>query len=119
MAKQISAASYLEQAMQISGKSQKEISDEIGLNKPNMLSMMKKGVTRIPLYRVPALAKACGVDPAVFVRITMTEYMPEVWEVISANLGEVLSQEERDMLAKYRAERETADEDGAEETETA
>lgn len=72
--------------------------------------------TRIPLYRVPALAKACGVDPAVFLRITMMEYMPEVWEVISANAGEVFSKEEREVLEKFRAERETVDDGEASET---
>ncbi|MFI0843312.1 helix-turn-helix domain-containing protein [Mesorhizobium sp. IMUNJ 23232] len=45
-------------------KSQKQIADEAGFLSVNMLSMIKSGTSRLPLDRVPALAKSLESDPA-------------------------------------------------------
>ncbi|MDQ6436612.1 helix-turn-helix transcriptional regulator [Mesorhizobium sp. LHD-90] len=45
-------------------KSQKQIADEAGFLSVNMLSMIKSGTSRLPLDRVPALAKSLECDPA-------------------------------------------------------
>gem|GEM_PF-662785 len=44
-------------------KSQADIAAEAGFTNPNMISMIKSGGTRLPIDRVPALAKALDVDP--------------------------------------------------------
>ena len=44
-------------------KSQVEIASEAGFINTNMLSMIKSGKTKLPLDRVPALAKALSCDP--------------------------------------------------------
>jgi transcriptional regulator with XRE-family HTH domain len=44
-------------------KSQIEIATEAGFVNPNMLSLIKSGATKVPLDRVPALARALEVDP--------------------------------------------------------
>lgn len=106
MARQITVAEFLDQALAISGKTQREIAAEVGWAKPNVISMMKQGLTKVPLDKVPALAKACGVDPAVFVRIAMNEYMPEVWRVVREYGGEPLSKEELALVQKFRLETE-------------
>lgn len=46
-----------------SAKSQAEIASEAGFVNVNMLSIIKTGGTRLPIDRVPALAKALDVDP--------------------------------------------------------
>ncbi|WP_158284719.1 helix-turn-helix domain-containing protein [Oricola cellulosilytica] len=43
-------------------KSQKDISDQAGFSRPNVLSMLKNDVLKLPLDRVPALAKALECD---------------------------------------------------------
>lgn len=44
-------------------KSQQDIAAEAGFVNPNMLSMVKSGKTKLPLDRVPSLAKALESDP--------------------------------------------------------
>ncbi|MFN3547146.1 MAG: XRE family transcriptional regulator [Mesorhizobium sp.] len=43
-------------------KSQKEIAVQAGFRTPNVLSMLKTGTTKVPIDRVPALAKALECD---------------------------------------------------------
>ena len=44
-------------------KSQIDIATEAGFIHPNMLSMFKNGASKLPLDRVPGLAKALECDP--------------------------------------------------------
>lgn len=111
MATRITAAQMLERAIEFSGKTQREIAEEVGYTKPNVLSMMKKGITKIPIDKAPALARACGVDEKMFLRHIMYEYMPETWKVISDTLGtDLLSEDEQKMLEQYRQQRDAAPE---------
>jgi len=52
-------------------KSQKEIAHEAGFVNANMLSLLKSGVTKVPLDRVPALARALEVDRAYLMRLSL------------------------------------------------
>lgn len=45
-------------------KTQAAISAESGFKRPNVLAMIKSGAIKLPLDRVPALAKALECDPA-------------------------------------------------------
>ncbi|MDX5412867.1 MAG: helix-turn-helix domain-containing protein [Rhodobacterales bacterium] len=104
MARQMTVAEYLSQAISLSGKSQREISQEVGWNNPNVLSMMKQGITKVPVEKAPALAKALGVDQSVFLRLVMNEYMPEAWGVIRKFSGELLTEEELELIKKHRSQ---------------
>ena len=44
-------------------KSQIETATEAGYVNPNMLAMIKNGLTKLPLDRVPSVAKALECDP--------------------------------------------------------
>ena len=44
-------------------KSQRDVAIEAGFVNPNMMSLLKSGRTKMPLDRVPALAKALDCDP--------------------------------------------------------
>lgn len=46
-----------------SRKNQSDIAKEAGFRQPNVLSMIKSGQTKLPLDRVPGLAKALECDP--------------------------------------------------------
>lgn len=87
MAKKITVAEYLTAQIEICGKSQKTIAEDVGFPKANILTMMKKGLTRVPIDRVPALAKSLGVDPAKFMRLVLAEYQPAILEAIEGVLG--------------------------------
>lgn len=92
-AKSITVAEYLTQQINICGRSQKEISEDLGYDKPNIITMFKQGKTKLPINKVPGLAKSLGVDPVHFLRIVMSEYSPETWSVIDALVGRSLLSE--------------------------
>jgi len=85
-----------------SGKTQREIAEEMGFTKPNVLSMIKNGQTKLPLEKAAALAVACGGDPVFLVRLVLSEYHPAIWSALVAALGLPLTQSERCILEIYR-----------------
>lgn len=81
------------------GKTAKEISEEVGFARPNIISMIKSGVTKVPIARIPALARAILVDPVTLFRMCMEEYMPDVLEVCDEVYGsEKLTTAEREVI---------------------
>ncbi len=85
-----------------SEKTQRQIADEIGYDKPNIITMFKQGTTRVPAEKVPALALALDYDPAMLLRAWMEEYSPDLLTVIDANLGMSMSRTERSWVANLR-----------------
>lgn len=102
MAKALTVAEHLATAIDLSGKTLRVIAEDVGYPKPNILSMMKLGQTKIPIEKVPALARSCGVDEKQFVRSALQEYMPETFKVITASLGQMLTANEIALLEAYR-----------------
>lgn len=103
MAKAITVADYIAGAIDISGKTQKQIAQEAGYSKPNVLSMMRSGVTKVPIDRIPVIARACGVDEQHLLRLALNEYMPETWEIIKTSLNtELLSKDELRLVKEFR-----------------
>ena len=54
-------------------KSQAEIAEEAGFVNPNMITMIKSGASKLPIDRVPALAKALESDPAWLLRLALEQ----------------------------------------------
>ena len=54
-------------------KSQLDISVEAGFPQPSMLAMIKSGAAKLPIDRVPGLAKALDVDPALVLLLTLEQ----------------------------------------------
>ncbi|SNR78297.1 helix-turn-helix transcriptional regulator [Puniceibacterium sediminis] len=79
-------AALLDQAIRASGKTQREIANETGFARPNVVSMMKSGEMRVPIERIPAIAESTGIDPVLLLNTAMTEYMPEMWSAIRSVL---------------------------------
>lgn len=55
-------------------RSQAEIASAAGFTSVNMLSLIKSGSTRLPLDRVPALARALDVDPARLLQLALEQW---------------------------------------------
>ena len=85
-----------------SGKSRKEIAYAAGLGKPNMISMLKTGDTKLPLARLGSFAKAVGADPVVLLKLCLQEYYPDVWEAIKLHLTEAITPDELRMVRALR-----------------
>ncbi len=75
-------AKYITQQLALCGKTQGEVAHAIGYDNANVLTMFKQGKTKVPVNKVKALAVALEVDPIYLLRLVMTEYMPDTWEVI-------------------------------------
>ena len=91
-------ANFLSQAIEKSGLTQREISERAGFAKPNILSMMKRGETKVPIERIPALAEACGANARDFLRVAMQEYHPDVWRVLGEVFDPQLTRRELDII---------------------
>ncbi|MBE0624229.1 MAG: hypothetical protein IH606_05385 [Burkholderiales bacterium] len=96
-------AKYLEGIINTGAKSQIDIAADCGWPKPNMVCMVKQGVTRLPLDKVGPLAKSLDIDPIYLLRLTMQEYVPETFAAIEAAIGTtILTEKERRLVEKYR-----------------
>lgn len=95
-------ARFLDEAIRNSPLTQSEIAARAGFPKPNVLSMMKSGDTKVPLVRIPGLAQALGVDRTRFLEIALAEYHPEVHEILTEVLGLPLEPDEEELVALYR-----------------
>lgn len=86
----ITVAGYLTQQISISPKTQAEITSELGLEKANIITMFKQGKTKVPINRVPAMARALNVDQIYLLSLVMSEYMPDAWSAIQSVLKTAL-----------------------------
>jgi transcriptional regulator with XRE-family HTH domain len=101
----ITVAQYLSQQIALSPLSQREIAERAGYTKPNILTMFKQGDTKVPVNKVPALAKALGVDSMHMLRIVLEEYMPEAWAAMESILGKhTVTDEEMSIIELVRQE---------------
>lgn len=94
---------YLNNQIDICPKSQKEIAFEIGYEKPNIITMFKQGLTKLPINKVGPMAKALGIDPAYLLRIVISDYMPEMLDAIEDIIGVMCTNHEREMISIIRS----------------
>src|SRR5271155_4015453 len=84
-------------------KTQREIATEIGYDKPNMISMFKRGEARVPLEKIPLLAKAMEVSPTHLFRLALEQYWTGMRDVIAEMFGRIATEnEEKLLLTKWR-----------------
>lgn len=86
-------------------RTQREIAAEAGFAKPNIISMLKVGETKLALDRIPALAKALDADAGHLYRLSMQDQWPELRSTISEIFGRRMASanEEAIFLTKWRA----------------
>lgn len=99
----VSIADYVAFHIDASPKNRAEIAAEAGFAKPNVLSMIRTGVMKVPLTAIGKLAKSLGIDQGNFMRRCLSEYSPELLDVIEETTGGILSTNERKMLELYRS----------------
>ena len=85
-------------------KSQADIAEEAGFVNPNMVTMIKQGATKLPLDRVPALAKALECDPSLLLRLALEQSegstaAAAIYEII----GQPISKNEMAWITEIRA----------------
>src|SRR5271155_2260125 len=81
-------------------KTQREIAQEAGYEMPNIISMFKRGESRVPLNKIPLLSKALGVDPAHMFRLALEQYWPNRGDIIAKLFGRLASENEEEIFLK-------------------
>ena len=103
-AKLPSVAESLTSQIDICGKSQKEIAFELGYTKPNIITMFKQGLTKVPIPKVEALARSIGADPVYLLRIVLSEYAPDTLKAIESIIGFAITENEKEIIKAIRKE---------------
>lgn len=98
----IKANEFIISAIEMSGKKQNEIAEDMGYTNANIISMLKKGNTKLAPAKIPLFAKAVGIDPVRVLDVLLSEYQPEIWDVIKNIMHEPLTENELDLLFKMR-----------------
>lgn len=80
-------ASLIDRHLAASDKTLHRIAKECGFPMPNVLSMIRKGQTKVPLTRIPALARSLGLDERALFEIAAREYQSELWSMLDALYG--------------------------------
>ena len=84
-------------------KTQAEIASEAGFAKADMMTFLKNGRNKVPLDRMPSLAKALEVDPALLMRLALDQAVgATAAQAITEIFGTPVTQNERGWLAEIR-----------------
>lgn len=91
-------------------KTQAEIASEAGFPNPNMMNFLKSGKNKIPLDRVPSLAKALEVDPGYLMRLALDQAVGgTAAKAIIEIFGTPASENERGWLNEIRCASDNSD----------
>lgn len=73
-----SVSQFIADAIETSGRTQRQIAEIAGFNKANVISMLKTGQVKVPYDRIRSLARALRVDHVELARLTIGEYEPHL-----------------------------------------
>ena len=91
-------------------KTQAEIASEAGFANANMMTFLKNGRNKVPLDRVPSLAKALEVDPAYLMRLALDQAVgATAAKAINEIFGTPATENERGWLNELRAASDNTD----------
>ncbi len=65
-----------------------------------MISMFKRGEVKVPLDKIPLLAKAINADPGHLFRLALEQYWPQLGDTIQTIFGRVVTANEEEILIK-------------------
>ncbi|MCK1543295.1 helix-turn-helix transcriptional regulator [Bradyrhizobium sp. 179] len=84
------------------GKTQRDVAEAIGYDKPNPVNMMAKGTMKVPLDKVPLLARALNVDAGFLFRLALNQYWPDAADAIAQIFGTPLTKNEKEIIEFIR-----------------
>lgn len=85
-----------------SPKKQWEIARDVGYEKPNIITMFKQGLSRVPVEKVAAFATALEADPAELLLLWLSEYNPALLTDLQQHIGLLTDPEERRWMRGLR-----------------
>jgi len=78
-----SVAEYIDRHIRMSGKTGNQIAQECGFPHSNVVSMIRRGHTKLPIARVKLMAVALGVPTREFAEFVLREYQSDSWTLIA------------------------------------
>ena len=96
-------ARFIQRRIKETGQTQKDIAFKVGFEKPNIITMIKQGKTRLPLDKIGLMANALETDPTQLFQMCMEEYQPKTWKVISPFMESAMTTDEQRLLHSLRA----------------
>ena len=88
--KNLSVAEYITAQISLCGRSQIDIATDTGFDKPNVITMIKQGKTKLPIDKCGKFATAIGVDPVYLYKMCMAEYYPDTAKELERVFGNLL-----------------------------
>lgn len=73
----------LEAAQATLGLTDQQLSEALGFERPVVLTLIKAGTMKMPINKIPALAKALKLDTVELMRTALRESTPELSEAIT------------------------------------
>lgn len=93
---------YLTFAFERSPKMHAEIAREMGYRSENVLTMMLAGICKVPIDKVPSLAKALNVEPTLMMRLALESYCPAVLRAMEETFDTVATPNQQEWLKVVR-----------------
>ncbi|WP_254275401.1 helix-turn-helix transcriptional regulator [Halomonas sp. 3H] len=91
------------------GVANRDLAEAAGYHNQNVITMIRRGKTKLPLDKVEPFARVLRVDSAWLFRLAMSEYMPETLRMIEQCCGPMTTNNERCMLEVWRHANNQAD----------
>lgn len=102
--KPMSVAEFIELQIETSGLLQADIAKACEFEKPNVITMIKQGKTKLPLAKIGHMARALNVDSILLFKMVIGEYMPDTWTAIEALYNQpMLTENELAIIKAVRA----------------
>jgi transcriptional regulator with XRE-family HTH domain len=89
----------------LTDKTNDEIASAMGYERPNIISMWRTGRTRIPLDRVPQIAKLLGVDLAMLLPMWLEQYVQGEQDELTKMFRRLCSEDEAALIKAIRKAR--------------
>lgn len=100
--------------------SQLEVAQFTGMGDTgNIITQIRKGRTKLPIKYIVPICKLLHRDPTELLETAIKEYHPDILSAISNIKGEVIDQDEQQLIELYRASKEKVKEAKVQEVEEA
>ena len=96
-------ARFIAARIEATGQLQKDIAAKVGFEKPNIITMLKQGKTRLPLNKAGPMALALETDPVQLFSMCLEEYYPETWKTMALCMETALTRDELRLIMSLRA----------------
>lgn len=84
-------------------KSDDEMAEALGFSRAGVYTLIKEGKMKMPISKVPLLARALDVNASDVLTVVLTEYEPELMEVVRKSWQSTeLTANEKKLLSAYR-----------------